>query len=126
MSRLRAIADRLAARIGGPRMFALLLLRALAMIAAAAWLGLVPREYRGSSALVVALVVFLAYSLAIEAALWWRPAVTLRLNFYVLLLDQGFALALIHLSGGARSDLYLALPVIAALQSYYYGTRRGL
>jgi PAS domain S-box-containing protein len=126
MSQLGAVADRLADRIGGPRMFTLLLLRALAMVAAVAWLGLAPREYRGSSALVVALVVFLAYSLAVEAALWWRPAVTLRLNFYVLILDQGFALALIHQSGGARSDLYLALPVIAALQSYYHGPRRGL
>jgi PAS domain S-box-containing protein len=126
MSQLRAIADRLAGRIGGPRMFALLLLRALAAIAAVAWLALSPREYRGSGALVAVLVVFLAYSVAVAAALWWRPVVTLRLNFYVLVLDQVFALALIHLSGGARSDLYLALPFIAAVQSYYHGIRRGL
>jgi PAS domain S-box-containing protein len=126
MSQLRAIADRLADRVGGPRMLALLLLRALAMVVAVAWLVLAPLEYRGSDALAVAVVLFLGYSLAVEAALWWRPAGTLRLSFYILLLDQGFALTLIHLSGGARSDLYLALPVIAALQSYYYGIRRGL
>jgi hypothetical protein len=70
-------------------------------------------------------VVFLAYSVAVAAALWWRRVVTLRLNFYVLVLDQAFALALIHLGGGVRSDLYLALPFIAAVQSYYYGIRRG-
>jgi len=126
MSQFRVVADRLADRIGGPRVLALLLLRALAMVAAVAWLLLAPLEYRGSGALAVALVLFLVYSLVVEAALWWRPAFTLRLSFYILLLDQGFALALIHLGGGARSDLYLALPVIAALQSYYYGTRRGL
>jgi PAS domain S-box-containing protein len=126
MSQLRAVADRLADRIGGPRMLALLLLRALAMVAAVAWLVLAPREYRDSGALAGTLVLFVLYSVAVEAALWWRPAGTLRLSFYILLIDQGFALALIHLSGGARSDLYLALPVIAALQSYYYGTRRGL
>jgi PAS domain-containing protein len=43
----------------------------------------------------------------------------------VLLLDQALALTLIHLTGGARSAFYLALALIAALQSYYYGTRRG-
>ena len=79
-----------------------------------------------SGALLATVGTFLAYSLAVEAALWWRPAATLRLNFYVLLVDQLFALALIHLTGGAGSALYLALPLIAALQSYYYGIRRGM
>jgi PAS domain S-box-containing protein len=43
-----------------------------------------------------------------------------------LLIDQLFALVLIHLTGGVRNAFYLALPVIAALQSYYYGIRRGI
>jgi nitrate/nitrite transporter NarK len=51
MSQLRAVADRLADRIGGSRMLALLLPRALAIVAAVAWLVLAPVEYRGSGAL---------------------------------------------------------------------------
>jgi PAS domain S-box-containing protein len=123
---LSVAVDRLAGRIGGARVFALPLLRALAMVALTVWLALAPPEYRHSGALVVTVVAFLAYSLVVEAALWWRPAATLRLNFYVLLVDQVFALALIHLTGGARNAFYLALPLIAALQSYYYGLRRGV
>jgi PAS domain S-box-containing protein len=123
---VRAVVDRLARRLGGARMFALPLLRALAMVALVVWFGLAPPEYRHSRALVAAVVGFLVYSLAVEAALWWRPAATLRLNFNVLLIDQIFALVLIHLTGGARNAFYLALPLIAALQSYYYGMRRGI
>jgi hypothetical protein len=118
MFELSRLIDQLARRIGGARVLALPLLRTLALLTAAAWLALAPGEYRNSGAVVAAVLAFFAYSLAVEAALWWRPAVTLRLNFYVLLLDQAFALTLIYFTGGARSALYLALPLIAALQSY--------
>jgi two-component system, NtrC family, sensor kinase len=123
---LRVIADRIAGRIGGPSTLALPLLRALAMIALVVWLGLAPDEFRQANALVLAVVGFLLYSLGVEAALWWRPSATLRLNFYVLLIDQSFALTLIYLTGGARNSFYLALPLIAGLQAYYYGLRRGV
>ena len=119
--------DRIADRIGGARIFALPLLRALAMVALVVWLALAPAEYRHSRALIVTVVGFLAYSLAVEAALWWRPTATLRLNFYVLLIDQAFALALIYLTGGARNAFYLALLLIAGLQAYvrHPRARRG-
>ena len=107
-------------------MLALPLLRALAMVTLVVWLGLAPPEYRHARELVITVVGFLAYSLVIEVALWWRPTATLRLNSYVLLIDQLFALALIHQTGGARNAFYLALPLIAALQAYYYGLRRGV
>jgi PAS domain S-box-containing protein len=123
---LRVTADRLARRIGGAPMLALPLLRALAMVTLVVWLGLAPPEYRHARGLVITVVGFLAYSLVIEVALWWRPTATLRLNSYVLLIDQLFALALIHQTGGARNAFYLALPLIAALQAYYYGLRRGV
>jgi PAS domain S-box-containing protein len=123
---LGATIDRLAGRIGGARLFALPLLRALAMVALVVWVALAPPEYRQSDALMTMVVGFLVYSLAVEAVLFWRPAVTLRLNFCILLVDQVFALALIDLTGGARNAFYLALPLLAALQSYYYGLRRGL
>ena len=123
---LGAMVDRLARRIGGARMLALPLLRLLAMVALLVWLALAPAEYRASGALVATVGAFFVYSLGIEAALWWRPATILRLSFYVLLVDQTFALALIHLTGGARNAFYLALPLIAGLQAYYYGLRRGV
>ena len=126
MPELNRLFDRLARRVGGARVLALPLIRTLALLAAVAWFVLAPREYRQSALLAAAVIAFFAYSLAVEAALWWRPAATLRLNFYVLLVDQAFALALIYLTGGARSALYLALPLIAALQSYYYGIKRGV
>jgi len=115
MRELNRLFDRLARRVGGARVLALPLIRTLALLAAVAWLVLAPREYRQSAPLVAAVIGFFAYSLAVEASLWWRPAATLRLNFYVLLVDQAFALVLIYLTGGARSALYLALPLIAAL-----------
>src|SRR3989442_9209830 len=126
MLELSRVLDRLAQRLGGARVLALPLLRTLALLAALAWLVLAPPSYRHSGAVLAAVVGFFTYSLVVEAALWWRPAATLRLNFYVLLLDQAFALTLIHSTGGARSALYLALPLIAALQSYYYGIKRGV
>ncbi|MGH6691803.1 MAG: two-component system sensor histidine kinase NtrB, partial [Gammaproteobacteria bacterium] len=126
MTELHLLVDRLAHRLGGARMLALPLLRTLAVVAALVWLALAPPDYRRSTGLTVAVAAFFTYSLAVEAALWWRPPATLRLNFYILVVDQLFALALIHFTGGARSALYLALPLIAALQSYYYGIRRGV
>ena len=121
----RAVIDRLARRIGGPRVLALPLLRTLALLVAVAWVALAPADQR-SPALVLTVAGFLAYSAVVETALWWNPAATLRLNLWVLLIDQALALTLIHLTGGARSALYLALPLIAALQSYYYGIKRGV
>jgi PAS domain S-box-containing protein len=121
----RAVIDRLARRVGGPRVLALPLLRTLALLAAVAWVTLAPADLR-SPALVLTVVGFVVYSAVVEAALWWKPGATLRLNLWVLLIDQVLALTLIHLTGGVRSALYLALALIAALQSYYYGIKRGV
>ena len=117
--------QRLARRVGGPRVLALPLLRTLAVLAAVTWLLLAPGPYRAHDVLLWAVVSFTLYSTAVEVSLWWRPPATLRLNFYILLVDMAFALGLIALTGGSRSALFLALPLIAALQSYYYGIRRG-
>jgi len=123
---LTRIFQRIAIRVGGPRVLALPLLRTLAVLAAVTWILLVPGPFFAHRLLLWTALAFTTYSLAVEASLWLRPGATLRLNFYILLIDGVFALALIALSGGARSALYLALPLIAALQSYYYGMRRGL
>jgi PAS domain S-box-containing protein len=122
---LRVTADRLAGRIGGAWLLALPLLRGLAIVALIVWLALGPPEYRQAPWLLATVAAFLAYSLAIEAALWWRRAAILRRNVYVLLIDQVFALALVYLTGGARNAFWLALLLITSLHAYYYGLRRG-
>jgi PAS domain S-box-containing protein len=126
VSFLRPFVDRVARRIGGPRMLALPLLRWLAVLAGLVWILLAPGEYSGWHAVHSAMLAFFAYSVAITGALWRWPGRILRLNLLVLAADLGFALLLIGLTGGATSALFLALLLIAALQSYYYGTVQGI
>jgi len=118
--------QRLSRRIGGPRVLALPFLRGLAIIAAFVWLVLAPSDLPGWSRLALAIAVFTAYSLLLSFLLWLRPGLRLRIRLPVFLIDLAFALLLIHLSGGAKSVLYLALLLIAGLQSYYYGMRHGV
>ncbi len=110
-------------RLGGPRDFALPLLRALAVASGWTWVLLTSTETRP---LVHTMTAFTVYSATILAAHRnWRAAVQ-RLDVPVLICDLGFALAMIYFSGGAHSTLFLALLLIAGLQSYYYGLRRGV
>jgi signal transduction histidine kinase len=92
----------------------------------ALWVALAPADDPGRATAALLLLGFIVYSAAVIAALWVWTAAVLRHNFIVLLVDVGFALALIAVSGGAHSTVFLALLVIAGLQSYYYGIERGL
>ena len=125
MSRAPRFISRAARRLGGPRMLALPLLRWLAVLAGLVWILLAPSEYAGWHAVHGALLGFLLYSAAVTAALWRWPGRLLRLNVLVLAADLCFALLLIRVTGGAPSTLFLALLLIAGLQSYYYGMVRG-
>ena len=116
----------LSRRIGGPRFLALPFLRGLAVIAGFVWLALTPTDFVGWILLAFALAAFTCYSLVLYLLIWLRPGLVFRLQLPVLLLDLAFALFLIRLSGGAESTLFLALLLIAGLQSYYYGIRRGV
>ena len=116
----------LSRRIGGPRFLALPFLRGLAVIAGFVWLALTPTDFVGWILLAFALAAFTCYSLVLYLLIWLRPGLVFRLQLPVLLLDLAFALLLIRLSGGAESTLFLALLLIAGLQSYYYGIRRGV
>jgi PAS domain S-box-containing protein len=114
----------LARRVGGARVLALPMLRFLAVLSGWLWILLTPAP--GASALLEATMLgFLVYSVALVVALWTRPVRVLRLSLAVMAIDLAFALALIRLTGGAHSTLFLALLLIAGLQSYYYGIRRG-
>jgi PAS domain S-box-containing protein len=118
--------ERLSRRVGGSRVLALPLIRLLALLSGYVWVLLAPSSYAGWDGVDTTMLAFLAYSVAVIVALWTRPRTMLRLNAAVLLADLGFALTLVHFTGGARSTLFLALLLIAGLQSYYYGMRRGV
>lgn len=118
--------ERIARHLGGVRFLALPLLRALAIIAGAVWVALAPEDFPNRSTIALTVGTFAAYSLALYGLLWIRPRLAFRLHVPVLLIDLTFALLLIALSGGARSTLFLALLLIAGLQSYYYGMTRGM
>lgn len=117
---------RAAGHLGGPRVLALPLLRVLAIVLGVLWVLLTPAGDPRRGPVGITLVGFTVYSAVVIAALWARPASVVRRSSAVLLGDVAFALALIALSGGAGSTLFLALLVIAGLQAYYYGIRRGL
>ena len=118
--------ERVARRFGGPRVLALPLLRLLAVVAGLVWVPLAPEAHHGWAAVHTILLGFLLYSAALIAALWHRPGTMLRLNPWVLAVDLVFALLLIRVTGGAQSTLFLALLLIAGVQSYYYGMARGV
>jgi PAS domain S-box-containing protein len=122
----RRTLDRLARGFGGPRVLALPMMRTLAAALGLVWVVLTPRSTTGWQAAQLTVLGFIAYSAAVIVALWLRPRDTLRGNVLVLVVDLAFALTLIHVTGGAASWLFLALLVIAGLQSYYYGITRGL
>ena len=118
--------ERIARRMGGTRVLALPLLRLLAALAGLVWVLLAPEAHQGWAEVHTTLLGFIVYSVALIAALWYRPGVMLRLNAWVLAVDLAFALLLIRFTGGAESTLFLALLLIAGVQSYYYGMTRGV
>jgi len=126
MSRASLLLDRVARRIGGPRVLAFPVLRSLAVMAGLIWILLAPAEPSGWRPAHSAMVGFLLYSAALTFALWRSPGPMLRLSVPVMATDLAFALLLIRLTGGAPSILFLALLLIAGLQSYYYGMARGI
>jgi PAS domain S-box-containing protein len=126
MARARLWVDQVAHRIGGPRVVALALLRALAVLAGFLWVLLAPTDYHRWEPVRGVLLTFFAYSAALMAALWRWPGQTLRLNRFIVAADLVFALLLIHFTGGARSVLFLALLLIAAVQAYYHGLGHGV
>jgi signal transduction histidine kinase len=115
-----------AGHLGGPRVLALPLLRALAVLLGALWVMLAPAGDPGRAMAGLLLLGFVLHSALVVAALWLWTAAVLRCNLVVLLVDLAFALALIAVSGGAQSTLFLALLVVSGLQAYYYGMARGV
>jgi PAS domain S-box-containing protein len=113
-------------RLGNARLLALPAIRILAALSGVEWIMLAPSSFPTLRAATAVVVAFNLYSVALIVALWLRPGPILRRNFWVVVIDLAFAFTLIALTGGAESALFNALLLIAALQSYYYGIRRGV
>ena len=126
MARARLWLDLTVRRIGGPRVLALPLLRALAVLAGSVWVLIAPTHSHSWVAASRVLLAFIVYSAALVTALWRWPGRVLRWNLLVVVTDLIFALLLIHFTGGTRSILFLALLLIAGVQAYYHGLGRGL
>jgi two-component system, NtrC family, sensor kinase len=126
MAREQIRIGQVARRLGGTRVLALPLLRILAILAGVVWVALAPISHRQWGGVHGALLGFLLYGVAVIVAMWSRPGAMLRLNVWVLGADVVFALVFIHFTGGAQSTFFLALLLIAGLQSYYYGMTRGV
>lgn len=118
---IRAFLNRLPGQI-----LSLMLFRALVLTAVLAWLAFatLPSDVRGPVSWL--LLGFLGYCLFLFLALsrWTRRVI--QWNLLVLGADLAFALGLVRLTGGIASEFNLAFYLIAALQSYYYGLRRGI
>ncbi len=108
------------------RVLALVVLRGLVIVASVLWLVFAPPDLPRPGLVALVLAAFSLYGLGLYALLWFRPGAVLRRNLVVLCVDLAFALAVIRLTGGARSVFFLAFYLIAALQSYYYGMSRGV
>src|SRR3990172_7154139 len=117
--------QRVVTRFGGQRIMALVVLRAMVLLAVCIWYAFAPTWVdRWTVGLLI--LTFVTYSLAIFFLLWFRTWQTIRLNVLVMLIDLAFALTLVRLTGGAQSVFYLAFYLIVGLQSYYYGLLRGM
>lgn len=101
-------------------------LRVAAIIGSYGWLLLTPLPQTQRSTVTFLLYAFTLYCVLLYAWIVTHQEQMRRLNLLVLVIDLGFSLALIRLTGGVESPFFLALYLIAALQAYYYGLRRGV
>jgi PAS domain S-box-containing protein len=108
------------------RVLALVLLRVLVILASFAWLAFAWPGLDHPRIVAAVLSGFLVHGVVLFALLWRRTEQVLRWNVAVMLVDMGFALALVALTGGARSVFFLAFYLITALQAYYCGIRQGV
>jgi PAS domain S-box-containing protein len=101
-------------------------LRGIVILAGYSWwlLARLPASQRHPVALL--LLAFTAYSAALYLWVYPQPGRVKRVGLLVLALDLAFAAGMIWITGGVASPFYVALYLIAALQAFYYGIRRGL
>jgi len=101
-------------------------LRVAVILGGYGWLILAPLAppYRTYTAFL--LHTFTLYCILLYLWVAYQQSRVMRLNVLILVIDLAFALALIRFTGGVASPFFLALYLIAALQAFYYGIRRGI
>lgn len=101
-------------------------LRVAAIIGSYGWLLLTPLLQPQRSTITLLLHAFTVYCVLLYAWILTHQEQMRQLNVLVMVIDLGFSLALIRCTGGVESPFFLALYLIAAIQAYYYGVRRGV
>ena len=108
------------------RLYDFVALRTVVILGCYAWVLLVPVVAEERKPAILLLLAFTAYSGLLYYFIARRPDRVLRRNLLVLAIDLIFALALIRLTGGVGSPFTPAIYLIAAIQAFYYGFRRGI
>src|SRR3972149_5342004 len=119
LMRLKRLVDRVAQRLGGPRVLALPLIRTLAVLAIVTWSLLSPTAPPGWDAVHTTVLAFVLYSAAVQSALWFRPGTTRGWNVPVLLADRPLHRLLPATEPERRPPGVVGRAELAALHSYY-------
>jgi PAS domain S-box-containing protein len=101
-------------------------LRAAVILGCYGWLFFLPLAPADRRAVALLLHAFSAYSLLLYFLIARWQGRVLRFSSLVLAIDLAFAFALIRVTGGVESPFTPALYLIAAIQAFYYGIRRGI
>ncbi|MBI2455686.1 MAG: sensor histidine kinase [candidate division NC10 bacterium] len=127
MGHLAALLGRsLAQRALGPTEIVLGSLRVLVILGSAAWLALAPLPIPDRRPLVYLLLAFTGYSSFLLALLLRRPRWVARIDLTILVADLATAFALVFLTGGMQSELFVAFYLLTAIHAYCFSLVRGL
>ncbi len=102
------------------------LLRLLVILGGVSWVFVAPLQTATRVRLIYNFLFFCAYTLILYVFIFRYPARLRTLYLVALLLDLAFLFWLIRLTGGFRSDFYLAFFLLIALHSFYFGLRIGM
>lgn len=101
-------------------------LRLLTILSSAGWLVLSPLPMEEKFFLTLLLVGFILYSVILYVLILSSPHRVRQYYRFTFFVDLGFILALVGITGGIKSEFYLALYVLAALHSFYFGLFQGV
>lgn len=101
-------------------------LRLLSIIGGALWLLAIPYPPPGKSFLTVVFITYISYSVLLYLFILARPTVIKRLYLLASVIDLSLIGLLLLSVAELRGSFYLALYVLVALHSYYFGVWPGL
>jgi signal transduction histidine kinase len=128
----RSITSFLSKLVHGPRTemdyqdVYLAVLRCVFIVGGFAWLAVAGPELPNFDALIPAVIAFSLYSVAVYGALWLFSLPIRRVYLVTMLLDLAFVYWLCTETGGLQSVFIPAFYVLAGVQAYHFGLRKGL